>query len=77
MMTKEIVLKKTAERFYIKNLFKKHMRWHIMNKNILQIGFFVNNEYSEPFDPENIPNPVEVTKLTRNILVDQQHAEKQ
>lgn len=37
----------------------------------VQIGYYVNNEYSEPIDPENYPNPVEISKLYRNILADQ------
>jgi histone chaperone ASF1 len=37
----------------------------------VRIGYYVNNEYSEQYDPENPPNPVDVTKLYRNILADQ------
>jgi histone chaperone ASF1 len=42
-----------------------------MNQEFLRIGYYVRNEYSEPFDEENYPNPVDITKLTRNILVDE------
>ena len=37
----------------------------------VQIGYYVNNEYSEPFEPENYPSPVDINKLFRNILADQ------
>jgi len=43
---------------------------YIDNK-FVQIGYYVNNEYSEPYDVENIPNPVDIHKLYRNILADQ------
>ena len=42
-----------------------------MDKKFIQIGYYVNNEYSEEYDPENPPNPVEINKLYRNILADQ------
>jgi histone chaperone ASF1 len=42
-----------------------------MDHKFVQIGYYVNNEYSEPFEPENPPNPVEIHKLYRNILSDQ------
>jgi hypothetical protein len=42
-----------------------------MDNKFVQIGYYVNNEYSEPFEPENFPNPVEINKLYRNILADQ------
>ena len=42
-----------------------------MDHKFVQIGYYVNNEYSEPFEPENPPNPVEISKLYRNILHDQ------
>ncbi len=42
-----------------------------MNQEFLRIGYYVRNEYSEPFEEDNYPNPVDVTKLTRNILVDE------
>ncbi len=42
-----------------------------MDHKFVQIGYYVNNEYSEPFEPENPPNPVEISKLYRNILADQ------
>jgi histone chaperone ASF1 len=42
-----------------------------MDNKFVQIGYYVNNEYSEPFEPENYPNPVEINKIFRNILADQ------
>lgn len=42
-----------------------------MDNKFVQIGYYVNNEYSEPFEPENFPNPVDINKLYRNILHDQ------
>lgn len=42
-----------------------------MNQEFLRIGYYVRNEYSEPFEEDQYPNPVDVTKLTRNILVDE------
>lgn len=39
-----------------------------MDNKFVQIGYYVNNEYAEPVDPEHFPNPVDVTKITRNIL---------
>jgi len=42
-----------------------------MDNKFVQIGYYVNNEYSEPFEPENFPNPVDLSKLYRNILADQ------
>jgi histone chaperone ASF1 len=37
----------------------------------VRIGYYVNNEYSEPYDPESPPNPVDINLLYRNILADQ------
>lgn len=42
-----------------------------MDNKFVQIGYYVNNEYSEPYDNENIPNPVDINKLYRNILAGQ------
>lgn len=42
-----------------------------LNQKFVQIGYFVNNEYADPFEPENYPNPVEISKLGRNILADE------
>src|SRR4051812_3929275 len=42
-----------------------------MDQKFVQIGYYVNNEYSEPFEPENPPNPVDIHKLYRSILSDQ------
>jgi hypothetical protein len=42
-----------------------------LNNKFVQIGYYVNNEYALPFDPENYPSPVEISQLYRNILADQ------
>jgi histone chaperone ASF1 len=42
-----------------------------LNQKFVQIGYFVNNEYAEPFEPENYPNPVEIQKLYRNMLANE------
>lgn len=39
-----------------------------LEQPFVQVGYYVNNEYSIPFEPENYPNPVDITKLTRSIL---------
>lgn len=39
-----------------------------MDNKFVQIGYYVNNEYTEPYDPEHFPNPVDITKISRNIL---------
>jgi histone chaperone ASF1 len=44
---------------------------HYMENKFVQIGYYVNNEYTEEFDPENPPNPVDINKLVRNIASDQ------
>lgn len=38
------------------------------DQEFVRIGYYVNNEYNEPFDPENPPNPVDISRLYRNIL---------
>jgi histone chaperone ASF1 len=42
-----------------------------MDHKFVQIGYYVNNEYALQYDPENYPNPVDITHLYRNILADQ------
>jgi len=42
-----------------------------MSKEFVKIGYYVNNDYTEPYDPENPPNPVCVDLLRRSILADQ------
>eukprot|EP01041_Mallomonas_annulata_P000340 gene340-607_t len=39
-----------------------------LDNKFLQIGYYVNNDYNEPYDPESPPNPVEIHKVFRNIL---------
>lgn len=42
-----------------------------LEQPFVQIGYYVNNEYDEPFEPENYPSPVDIRKLRRNILAEQ------
>lgn len=36
-----------------------------------RIGYYVNNEYAEPFDPEvGPPKPLDISKINRQILAD-------
>lgn len=42
-----------------------------LNQEFVQIGYYVNNEYLEPFEPENYPNPVDINKLQRTILANE------
>lgn len=42
-----------------------------LEQPFVQIGYYVNNEYEDAFEPENYPNPVDINKLKRNILADQ------
>lgn len=42
-----------------------------MDNMFVQIGYYVNNEYTEPYEPDCPPNPVDIRKLHRNILADQ------
>lgn len=42
-----------------------------MEKEFVRIGYYVNNEYSEPYEEGALPDPVDITKLFRNILADQ------
>jgi len=39
-------------------------------QEFVRVGYYVNNEYAEAFDPENPPRPVDLGKLVRNILAD-------
>ena len=41
-----------------------------MNQNFVQIGYFIDNEYAEPFEPENYPNPVNIDLLRRVICAE-------
>lgn len=40
-------------------------------QEFVRIGYYVNNDYSEPYDPETPPNPIEITKLFRNLLANE------
>lgn len=42
-----------------------------LDQKFVQIGYFVNNEYADPVDPENYPNPVDISKLYRSILANE------
>ncbi|KAL0480455.1 histone chaperone ASF1A [Acrasis kona] len=42
-----------------------------LNEKFVQVGYFINNEYTDPLLKENPPNPHEVDKIQRNILADQ------
>jgi histone chaperone ASF1 len=43
-----------------------------LEQEFVRVGYYVNNEYSEPFDPQTgYPTPVDISKLYRNILADQ------
>ena len=40
-------------------------------REFIRIGYYVNNEYAEPFDPEvGPPSPLDITKVVRTILAD-------
>jgi hypothetical protein len=39
-------------------------------QEFVRVGYYVNNEYEEEYDPEHPPRPVDVAKLQRNILAD-------
>jgi histone chaperone ASF1 len=42
-------------------------------QEFVRVGYYVNNEYMEEFDPENPPRPVDMSKLNRSILADKPH----
>lgn len=43
-----------------------------LDQEFVRIGYYVNNEYADPIDPEQpLPNPLELMKISRNILADQ------
>lgn len=41
------------------------------NQKFVQIGYYVNNDYAEPVNLECPPNPVEPSKLFRNIMAEE------
>ena len=42
-----------------------------MDREFVRIGYYVNNEYNEPYEGEYPPRPILPTQLTRHILADQ------
>jgi len=43
-----------------------------LDQEFVRIGYYVNNEYADPIDPEQpLPFPLELMKISRNILADQ------
>lgn len=38
------------------------------DQKFVQIGYYINNEYSEPYEEGTLPNPIEISKLYRNIF---------
>lgn len=42
-----------------------------VGQEFIRIGYYVNNEYTEPYDPENPPAYVDPSLLLRNLLADQ------
>jgi histone chaperone ASF1 len=43
-----------------------------LDQEFVRIGYYVNNEYADPIDPEQpLPTPLELMKISRNILADQ------
>ena len=39
-----------------------------MDHEFVRIGYYVNNEYTEPYEEGTLPNPIDISKLRRNIL---------
>ena len=39
-----------------------------MDHEFVRIGYYVNNEYNEPYEEGTLPDPIEIGKLFRNIL---------
>lgn len=39
-------------------------------REFVRVGYYVNNDYADPFLLENPPSRVDITKLQRNILAD-------
>jgi len=42
-----------------------------LDQEFIRIGYYVNNDYNEPYDPENPPNPIDITKVFRNTLAEE------
>ena len=40
---------------------------------VVIVGYFLRNEYAEPFDENNYPNPVDITMLYRNVVAHEPH----
>jgi histone chaperone ASF1 len=39
-----------------------------LDHEFVRIGYYVNNEYTEPYEEGTLPNPLDITKVRRNIL---------
>ena len=39
----------------------------------IEVGYYIRNEYAEPFDENSYPNPVDITKLYRNVVAHEPH----
>ena len=39
-----------------------------LDHEFVRIGYYVNNEYTEPYEEGTLPNPIDIKKLRRNIL---------
>lgn len=42
-----------------------------LDQEFIRIGYYVNNDYNEPYDPENPPSPVDIRKVCRNTLAEE------
>lgn len=52
-------------------IFLTNISGNYLDQEFVRIGYFVNNDYSEPFEPENYPNPVDINLLFRSILANE------
>ena len=41
------------------------------DQKFVQIGYYINNEYSEPYEEGTLPNPIDIAKLRRQILAEE------
>lgn len=42
-----------------------------MSKEFIRIGYYLSNEYSEPYDENSYPNPVFPDKIYRNVIANE------